>query len=60
MSRQLSDAERVPALYAYLVNDRAELVTSPNWDVRRGWPRRVAALVDPAGPLLRRRRTATG
>lgn len=51
VSRQLSDAERVPALYAYLVNDRAELVTSPNWDAPRLAAEEPAALADLAGPL---------
>lgn len=51
VSRQLSDADRVPALYAYLVNDRARLQTSPNWDAVALAKSSPAALEDPAGPL---------
>ena len=51
ISRQLSDATRVPALYAYLVNDRRDIEVSPAWDAP-GYAARVgAALDDPAGPL---------
>lgn len=51
VSRQLSDADRVPALYAYLVNDQAQLRTSPNWDAVGLVRAEPAALADPAGPL---------
>lgn len=47
---QLSDVGRVPALYAYLINDRRRIVTSVNWDARvvSSTPE---AQNDPAGPL---------
>ncbi|MDT0141091.1 glycosyltransferase [Microbacterium sp. PRC9] len=51
VSRQLSDADRVPALYAYLVNDRSELDTSPNWDAPGLASAVPESLEDPAGPL---------
>jgi hypothetical protein len=51
VSRQLSDADRVPALYAYLVNDRERLAVSPNWDAPALAREQSAALQDPAGPL---------
>jgi hypothetical protein len=51
VSRQLSDSERVPALYAYLVNDRQALQVSPNWDAPALAAREPTSLADPAGPL---------
>jgi hypothetical protein len=51
VSRQLSDADRVPALYAYLVNDRSKLDTSPNWDAPGLASAVPESLEDPAGPL---------
>jgi len=51
ISRQLSDADRVPAIYAYLVNDQARLQVSPCWDAVRLAASEPAALSDPAGPL---------
>ena len=51
VSRQLSDADRVPALYAYLVNDRAALQVSPNWDAPALVHDHPESLEDPAGPL---------
>lgn len=51
VSRQLSDADRVPALYAYLVNDPTRIVTSPGWDAAELVRRRPEALRDPGGPL---------
>lgn len=51
VSRQLSDAGRVPALYAYLVNDRERLSVSPHWDAPAYARRHPDALEDPAGPL---------
>lgn len=51
VSRQLSDAERVPALYAYLVNDRTRVQVSPAWDAAQLALQEPTALHDPAGPL---------
>lgn len=51
VSRQLSDADRVPALYAYLVNDPTRIVTSPNWDAPALALEDPRALDDPGGPL---------
>ncbi|MCR2793755.1 glycosyltransferase [Microbacterium sp. zg.Y625] len=51
ISRQLSDSDRVPALYAYLVNDRRRLRVSPLWDAEALAKEDPAALDDPAGPL---------
>ncbi|GAB3144733.1 hypothetical protein GCM10027058_00040 [Microbacterium neimengense] len=51
VSRQLSDADRVPALYAYLINDPTRIVTSPSWDATELVRRRPEALRDPGGPL---------
>jgi hypothetical protein len=51
VSRQLSDSDRVPALYAYLVNDRAELRTSPSWDATALVASEPDALAHRAGPL---------
>ncbi|OJV95498.1 MAG: hypothetical protein BGO47_03200 [Microbacterium sp. 67-17] len=50
-SRQLSDADRVPALYAYLVNDRDRIEVSPNWDAPGYLAAHPEAREDPAGPL---------
>ncbi|WP_109209928.1 MULTISPECIES: glycosyltransferase [Microbacterium] len=62
VSRQLSDADRVPALYAYLVNDRARLQTSPHWDSVAVASAHPSSLDDPAGPLgwMWRRARAAG
>ncbi|MDF2507143.1 MAG: hypothetical protein K0Q52_1002, partial [Microbacterium sp.] len=51
VSRQLSDSDRVPALYAYLVNDRRTLQVSPNWDAPALAALEPDSLSDPAGPL---------
>lgn len=51
VSRQLSDADRVPALYAYLVNDQAAIETSVNWDAPAYAARWPDSLDDPGGPL---------
>ena len=51
VSRQLSDSDRVPALYAYLVNDRSRIRTSPSWDAAALAAAEPAALADRAGPL---------
>lgn len=51
VSRQLPDPDRVPALYAYLVNDRARLDVSPHWDAPALAAEYPDALNDPAGPL---------
>jgi hypothetical protein len=51
VSRQLSDSGRVPALYAYLVNDRSRIAVSPHWDALAYGEEHPAALSDPAGPL---------
>lgn len=51
VSRQLPDAARVPALYAYLVNDRRDVAVSPAWNAPRYAQHVPAALADPGGPL---------
>ena len=51
VSRQLSDSDRVPAMYAYLVNDRSRIRTSPSWDATALAATDPAALADRAGPL---------
>lgn len=50
VSSQLSDVGRVPALYAYLVNDRSRIDVSVAWDARAAGTA-PEALADPAGPL---------
>lgn len=49
--RQLPDSDRVPALYAYLINDQRCLHTSPNWDAPAYAAEHPYSLDDPAGPL---------
>ncbi|MFJ6653179.1 glycosyltransferase [Microbacterium sp. NPDC091313] len=51
VSMQLSDAGRVPALYAYLVNDRARIRTSVLWDAPQWGQHHPDAEADAAGPL---------
>lgn len=51
VSGQLSDAERVPALYAYLVNDAARIEVSPDWDAPAHAARFPVSLTAPGGPL---------
>ncbi|MEH3088057.1 MAG: glycosyltransferase [Microbacterium arborescens] len=51
VSMQLSDAGRVPALYAYLVNDRRRIRTSLLWDAPTYAEAHPDSLSDPAGPL---------
>ncbi len=51
VTRVLTDDGRVPALYAYLVNDRAAVEVSPNWDAPAYARANPSALEDPAGPL---------
>ncbi|MFC8681042.1 hypothetical protein ACFT30_05925 [Microbacterium ureisolvens] len=51
ISRQLSDSDRVPALYAYLVNDRQRLEVSPAWSALDYAERHPEAATDSGGPL---------
>lgn len=51
VSMQLSDAGRVPALYAYLVNDRQRVETTLLWDARQYATAHPESDDDPAGPL---------
>lgn len=51
ISRQLSDSERVPALYAYLVNDRRRLDVSPAWSAPEYADNHPDSLADRGGPL---------
>ncbi|MDF2916630.1 MAG: hypothetical protein K0S70_847 [Microbacterium sp.] len=51
VSMQLSDAGRVPALYAYLVNDRRRIRTSLLWDAPGYAVAHPESSDDPAGPL---------
>lgn len=51
VSQQLPDSDRVPALYAYLVNDPGRLDVSPNWVTSEHIRRYPAALDAPGGPL---------
>ncbi|MDD7945101.1 glycosyltransferase [Microbacterium sp. NE2HP2] len=51
VSMQLSDAGRVPALYAYLVNDRRRIRTSLLWDAPGYALAHPESSDDPAGPL---------
>ncbi|WP_374977437.1 glycosyltransferase [Microbacterium trichothecenolyticum] len=48
VASQLSDVGRVPALYAYLVNDPRRIEANVSWDSRRPGH---DLLEDPAGPL---------
>lgn len=57
VASQLSDVGRVPALYAYLVNDARRIEASVNWD-SRAYSRLPGALDDPGGPLGHAWRTA--
>ena len=50
VASQLSDVGRVPALYAYLVNDPRRIEASVNWD-SRAESRAPGALTAPGGPL---------
>lgn len=51
ISRQLSDSARVPALYAYLVNDRTRLEASPAWDAPAWAREHPESLKERSGPL---------
>jgi len=51
IASQLSDVGRVPALYAYLVNDQRRIRTSVNWDAVDYARRYPYSLRDPGGPL---------
>jgi hypothetical protein len=51
VSMQLSDAGRVPALYAYLINDRRRIRTSLLWDAPAYALAHPDSSDDPAGPL---------
>lgn len=48
--RQLPDPERVPALYAYLVNDKGDLQVSPHWDAPNYLRHNPESSHNPAGP----------
>ena len=50
VASQLSDVGRVPALYAYLVNDPRRVETSVSWD-SRSVARDELAITHPGGPL---------
>lgn len=50
VASQLSDVGRVPALYAYLVNDPRRIETSVAWDARAE-AHDPASLQDPGGPV---------
>lgn len=59
VSSQLSDAGRVPALYAYLVNDPRVIETSVSWDAPayvRQHPEALTARGGPLGSAWRRAR----
>ncbi len=51
VSAQLPDAERVPALYAYLVGDPARIETTVAWSAPEHAERHPEALGGPGGPL---------
>lgn len=51
VSSQLSDAGRVPALYAYLVNDVRSVETSVSWDAPAYAAAHPDSLASPGGPL---------
>lgn len=51
IARQLPEQDRVPALYAYLVNSRGGMDLSPNWDAAAYDDRHPDAVEDPAGTL---------
>lgn len=51
VSSQLSDAGRVPALYAYLVNHPGEIETSVSWDAPAYARVHPESLSAPGGPL---------
>lgn len=51
VASQLSDVGRVPALYAYLVNDRRTIQTSVNWDAPAYAQRHPESLTARGGPL---------
>lgn len=57
VSRQLPDAERVPALYAYLVTDPAHIETSLAWDAPAYAASHASGL--PGGPLRQAWRSLT-
>lgn len=48
---QLPDAGRVPALYAYLINDQAKIHTSETWDAPAYAAAHPDALRAPGGPV---------
>ncbi|KZE36539.1 glycosyltransferase family protein [Microbacterium sp. T32] len=58
IASQLSDVGRVPALYAYLVNDPRRIRASIHWDAVRYAEDHPASLADPGGPLGHRWREA--
>ncbi len=51
IARQLPEQDRVPALYAYLVNARGGMELSPNWDAAAYDDLHPDAVDDPAGTL---------
>jgi hypothetical protein len=58
IASQLSDVGRVPALYAYLVNDPRRVRVSIHWDAVRYAEHHPESLADPGGPLGHRWRAA--
>lgn len=51
VASQLSDVGRVPALYAYLVNDMTRIRVSVNWDALAYASRHPDSALDTGGPL---------
>ncbi|MDD7930473.1 glycosyltransferase family protein [Microbacterium thalli] len=51
VASQLPDAGRVPALYAYLVNDPRSVAVSVNWDAPGYVERHPESADEPGGPL---------
>lgn len=60
VSEQLSDADRVPALYAYLVNDQQRIRVAPFWDAPGYLATHPAALRAPGSAVGHAWRAAKG
>lgn len=60
VSQQLSDADRVPALYAYLVNDQRRIRVAPFWDAPRYLMTNPEALHAPGSAVGHAWRSAKG
>lgn len=58
IASQLSDVGRVPALYAYLINDPRRIRVSVHWDAVAYAEEHPESLTDPGGPLGHRWRRA--